>query len=404
MASGRKPSNMTIGTAQPQPARSSQPEALPEIDFKSLAQSIHPEVRESAFFKDRYEGRLNALDELEKGNRLSEYGLKQLDHAFDLTEYSRVNPKTSAERELLNQSRHQLRDAIAHNDFLRVLREPEQDMAGSTFRYKGFNIPKPFGPALMREEHEQLLKNDRWMTRGEVSQTLEQLQEKIPEQRYTLHGHVRKEQKPDPRKLNQIHERNEQIIRESKNLGDDRAVDYFKNTANKSTGPYSTNPPLYYSGKPDAIRDALHGLFGGGQDRWITVDSIDGINDKRVIREQLGSLSEMQGALERLKKTGKPQRINIDTFEFQTGLMQSAGLGKVKLRADGYVQYAPDGKPIFMGSLEQGDNMEVYTFPKGERDFLKESLTTFGRESVPFTMFRTVIKGKKPVFFEFDAD
>lgn len=210
MASGRKQSNMGMGSmrrmVQHQP-RVQEPETSigkalsgsisfdePEpLDLKPITRQISPEVRQGAFIKDPYEGRINVFEELEKGNPLSEYGLKQMHHAFDLAEYSRSNPKTPEQNNLLNQGRKQLQDALAHNDFLRVLRESDQDPKSPTFKYRGLDIPKTRGFDLMRREQESFHEKDRWLNFKELAEVKDDLEQRKPSVApYALKGGVQK--------------------------------------------------------------------------------------------------------------------------------------------------------------------------------------------------------------------
>lgn len=125
-------------------------------------------------------------------------------------------------------------------------------------------------------------------------------------------------------------------------------------------------------------------------------------HNQAKIKEQFLKTKELQIALWQLRKTGKPQPIKISTVEIPTEGDQQVSLGKVKFEATGILRQSNDGKIVFNGILEQGKNMEVYTFPKGSRKpQILEDLTTLGREAAPFTLFRTIINGRQAIKVEF---
>lgn len=106
--------------------------------------------------------------------------------------------------------------------------------------------------------------------------------------------------------------------------------------------------------------------------------------------------------MEAVKRDGKPREVHIPQVKVQTEDLTGQGfsLGKVKLEAKGVLRKGLTGRPVFVGILQEGKNMEVFTFPKGNRSFWKELPSTIGRY-VPFTMFRTVITGQRTIRVEF---
>lgn len=86
--------------------------------------------------------------------------------------------------------------------------------------------------------------------------------------------------------LRRINQRTNQIIQESHNAGDARAVDYFADTANKSTGANSFNGPIKSNGL-SLPHYFWHGLTANGQDIETNISNLS-IDARRLYDAFLG--------------------------------------------------------------------------------------------------------------------
>jgi len=171
MPSGLRPSNaQKILQSAPPPAYDMPSAAVSNIpmDLKPLTAKWSPTVKEYANYKNSMNSRVDIIDELNQGNRIEEKGLLQLDHAFNLAKYSTENEAT---RQVVDKHRNELRDALAQNDLSRHLKETGQDPSAGLFEYKGEKFDINLGKDLMDQEHDFLIKTDRFMTNPEVKNT-----------------------------------------------------------------------------------------------------------------------------------------------------------------------------------------------------------------------------------------
>ena len=122
-------------------------------------------IRNRAFYQEQGQVPKNAIDELANHQKLSEKGLKQLDHAIDLAKFSIDDSIKRLEVESL---RDHIQSRLAQNDFVRHLDETGQSVGDQTFTYQGETFNKVNGVPLMRQEHDTFTRKDRFMTRGEI--------------------------------------------------------------------------------------------------------------------------------------------------------------------------------------------------------------------------------------------
>ncbi|MBX2860631.1 MAG: hypothetical protein KTR14_05325 [Vampirovibrio sp.] len=192
----------------------------------------------------------------------------------------------------------------------------------------------------------------------------------------------------DPKKLEKV----EVLIQESTSISSG-GIEYEGISGNRPIGPHSFKEPLKVD--PARFEYVFHGIFGKGRD--VTY----GIEHLKLGESTTNSFFEntaVQKSLSELMQTGKPQRINIDKVLLKTqGWYSEATIGKVKVSIKGTL-LLKNNQITFDGHIEQGKNSEVWTFPAGQRDFVKERLTEFGRRLF-FTQFRTILTGRRRVIF-----
>lgn len=188
-------------------------------------------------------------------------------------------------------------------------------------------------------------------------------------------------------------------------------TEYCFNSNNMPLGAKSFDPPislqkvdvgLFSSQKPNIPNYIQQGLFGQGQDIKIHIKDLS--FDSKSLKAKLMSDRLFSVAYEKARQTGQPQLVNIPTVELQTndlGFQQDLTIGKVKMTVQGIIQPDINGKPVFRGLAQQGENAEVWAFPGGKRHPLKEFPTWIGRYA-PFTQFRTILEGHKPLWIDLE--
>ncbi len=287
-------------------------------------------------------------------------------------------------------------DRLSLNAFRRVLEVDPLQAEKDTFQYKNIEIPKTKGPELFRNSFQNFYETDNHWGQKEIDKFLTIKEDTKTETMQTpLRGRVESTGLADVLgTAMQVQSKTRDILQESGSGDIQKGLEYFKNTSNKILGQNSLNEPLS-SSRLDNNSYFMHGLLGRGQDITTSIDNINISSDQNVLQEKFLETEEMKEALYMLRHTGKPQRITINTVQIPTKSEQSLGLGKVKLRVEGMLAFDQNGLPAFTGELDQGDNIEVFTFPRGNREWYKEELTDWGREKIPFTNFRTVITGRR---------
>jgi hypothetical protein len=216
----------------------------------------------------------------------------------------------------------------------------------------------------------------------------------------------------DLEELKRINERTNDIIQESQNKGDKKAINYFKDTSNKPTGANSIKPPLK-SNDLGTLHYFWHGFFGKGQDIQTDIQNLGITKNQRELQNAfLGKKgyepdpsknNPLPKILANFQPNSLPIKVNIPQVKVPTENKgwQENSIGKIKLEAQGVLLSNSKGKPVFIGLLRQGKNSEVFTFPYGGRSADKEVKTWIGRHLLPITNFRTIITGTRPIVIEF---
>lgn len=176
----------------------------------------------------------NALKRLLEGQYLEDLEVKQLLHSTDL---QRHGAKTEAEKLQAEIRQAYIKQKLAEN----MVANSIQDVNGNVL----------IGNAVVRSE------DALYFAKQDIQHFHDTDTHLTPSQLRAI----------NPEELRRINERSNQIINESKNKDDKKAVDYFKNTANRPTGSNSLNQPLYTQ-DAGAMHYFAHGLLSNENTYW----------------------------------------------------------------------------------------------------------------------------------------
>lgn len=391
---------------------------LHRFDPSPVFDAVDPKLKDALVIQDRYEGPINLLDNLKTGERLPQHGLRQLDHVFDLAKYTL--PK-GPKRDLVDQGRDKTFELLAENDVARLIaaNPPSPDKPG-LLTYKELDVPIASLGELMREEQRSIIDDNRELPSFRLKQFAEERRNSIRND--DLHPALQKLKdavdhpggKPPIGYLTDASKEmtlEEKLQHDIDLINESKGLHYYTQSGNRPTGSQSyMEPPkpvreiksdFPTQGHPPNVWNYTeHAFEGKGRDVRMKAKDLAFDTKSEGFQKNLFENRQFNTAYRKFLETGEPQPININTIELQTHdpmWQQDVVLGKVKMQMQGYIQKDPKGNPVFMGTVHQGNNSEVYTFPKGNRGWWKERATDIGRAS-GLTQFRTIIEGDRPLW------